>query len=71
MSLLVLSGCQQATDVMQGIEINAHLVSDPSEVLRDPYGRGWLFEGVCLPAKVQGVVQRKTQQRKKAAKKRK
>jgi len=36
---------------IQEIEINAHLVADPSEVLRDPYGRGWLFEGVTLPAR--------------------
>jgi glycine cleavage system H lipoate-binding protein len=37
-------------NVMQGTEINAHLVADPMEVLRDPYGRGWLFEGVTVPA---------------------
>lgn len=36
-------------NVMQGTEINAHLVADPTEVVRDPYGRGWLFEGVTVP----------------------
>jgi len=35
---------------MHAHEINAHLVVDPTEVLRDPYGRGWLFEGVTVPA---------------------
>lgn len=35
--------------IIQGIEINAHLVADPMEVMRDPYGRGWLFEGITLP----------------------
>ena len=39
-------------NVMQGIQTNAHLVADPSQILRDPYGRGWLFQGVALP--VQG-----------------
>lgn len=30
-------------------EINTHLVVDPSELLRDPYGRGWVFEGITTP----------------------
>lgn len=37
-------------NVMQDIEINEHLVADPSEVHRDPYGRGWLFKGITLPS---------------------
>jgi|GEM_PF-398426 len=37
-------------NVTQSVEINPHLVSDPSGILTDPYGRGWLFEGVSLPA---------------------
>jgi glycine cleavage system H lipoate-binding protein len=36
-------------NAMQITEINAHLVVDPTEVLRDPYGRGWLFEGAPIP----------------------
>lgn len=37
-------------DVIQSVEINPHLVVDPSGILTDPYGRGWLFEGASLPA---------------------
>lgn len=33
-------------NALPGAEINAHLLRDPSEVLRDPYRRGWLFEGI-------------------------
>lgn len=36
--------------VLQGTEFNSHVVAEPEEVLRDPYGRGWLFEGITLPA---------------------
>lgn len=36
-------------------EINTHLVVDPSEVLRDPYGRGWLFQGITPPASTNGT----------------
>jgi len=37
-------------NVIEGIESNAHIVAHPSEVLHDPYGGGWLFEGITLPA---------------------
>ncbi|MBU1702575.1 MAG: hypothetical protein KJ970_07075 [Candidatus Eisenbacteria bacterium] len=30
-------------------EINAHLTVDPSDLIQDPYGRGWLFEGIQFP----------------------
>ncbi len=33
-------------NALHGAESNAHLTLDPSAVLRDPYGRGWLFEGI-------------------------
>jgi len=36
-------------NVMQSIEINEHLMADPSEMQRDPYGKGWLFEGTSMP----------------------
>lgn len=34
---------------LEGVEINPHLVADPSAVLTDPYGRGWLFEARMGP----------------------
>ena len=36
-------------NVIQPMEINTHLVADPSGILTDPYGRGWMFEGATLP----------------------
>lgn len=42
-------------NVIQGAEPNAHVVADPAEVLRDPYGRGWLFEGITLPGSRPGT----------------
>jgi glycine cleavage system H lipoate-binding protein len=35
---------------MREIETNAHLATSPSTVSKDPYGRGWLFAGVPVPA---------------------
>ncbi len=40
---------------LKDLEVNTHLVSDPSLVLRDPYGRGWLFEGGAIPADRPGL----------------
>lgn len=36
-------------NILHGTEINPHLMADPQEVLRDPYGRGWIFEGMAAP----------------------
>ncbi|MEZ4386417.1 MAG: hypothetical protein R3D98_02330 [Candidatus Krumholzibacteriia bacterium] len=44
-------------NAMRCTELNTHLVVDPSEVVRDPYGRGWLFEGLCPPARPDDVTE--------------
>ncbi len=36
-------------NLLPEVETNAHLAVDPADAVRDPYGRGWLFEGM-LPA---------------------
>jgi glycine cleavage system H lipoate-binding protein len=33
-------------NVMQVQETNTHLANHPSDVLQDPYGKGWIFEGI-------------------------
>lgn len=38
-------------NVMQAYEINPHLLADPAAAIDDPYGRGWLFEGMPLPGR--------------------
>lgn len=40
-------------NTMLAWDINPHLATDPGAALSDPYGRGWLFEGVSLPGRAQ------------------